>query len=176
MGVAVGTAALLFAMGRSATCACGSLVPWAGDIWSRHQSQHLLDPYSFTHVLHGVMYYALLWPLRGRLSLPTRALCAVGFAAVWEVVENSSYVIERYRAVTISLDYYGDSVLNAAADVACCAAGFALTARLPAWAGWAFFLGVEAALLVWIRDSLLVNIVMLAVPIEAIKQWQMGGH
>jgi hypothetical protein len=166
-------AAVLHLMGRVWWCSCGQYNIWASDIWSKHNSQHVLDPYSFTHVLHGVMYYAILWPFRRWLPLSVRAYGAVVFAAGWEFLENSDMVIQRYRAATISLDYFGDSVINSMADVLCCAVGFTLTARIPAWAGWLFFFGVEAMLMLTIRDSLLINIIMLVMPLDSIKQWQM---
>jgi hypothetical protein len=101
---------------------------------------------------------------------------AVAIEAIWEVAENSAFVIERYRAETISLDYFGDSIINSLSDILCCATGFVIAYRLKFWKSLALFLATEVILIAWIRDSLLINIVMLVHPIEAIKQWQMAGQ
>ncbi len=169
---ALGAAALL-AMGRRLWCACGSLVPWSWNIWSEHNSQHLLDPYTFTHVLHGALFYALLWLLIGRRWPAARALVALTVEIVWEVVENTDAVIESYRESTISLNYYGDSVLNSLADIAAFLAGYAAAMTLPVAVTAAGFVLTEAVLLLTIRDSLVLNVLMLLHPIEAIKAWQM---
>ena len=114
-----GTALVLHAMGRPWWCRAGDLVPWSGDIWSRHNSQHVIDPYSVTHATHGLLFYALLSLTLGRVAGPaTRAGLALGIETTREIVENTNAMIERYRATTISLDYYGDSVINSLEDVA----------------------------------------------------------
>lgn len=167
-------AVLLFTQGRVAWCKCGSLAPWSGDIWSLHNSQHLVDPYSFTHVLHGVAFFALLWPLRRWAPDGVRAVVAVAVESAWECLENSAAVIEKYREATISLDYYGDSVANSMADVVACAVGFTIASRVSWKVALGFFLATEVVLALWIRDSLLLNVLMLTFPIDAVKQWQMG--
>jgi len=166
---------LQYAMGRVWWCECSLWKPWSGDIASLHNSQHLFDPYTFTHVLHGIAFYAILWLLVHRWTgVGVRFVIAVGVEAVWEVIENTSLVIERYRATTISLGYYGDSILNSLADIGACTLGYLLAMWLPVWVSAAIFVAVEATLLWWIRDSLLVNILMLIRPLESIKEWQMG--
>lgn len=173
--VVLATAATLYAMGRTIWCSCGSPVPWSWDIWSSHNSQHLVDPYLFTHVLHGVAFFGALWLVAGRhVPLVWRATIAIVLEAGWEILENSPVVIERYRATTMSLDYYGDSVLNSVSDIGACLFGFWLASRLPWKLSLALFFATEIVLLWWVRDSLLVNILQLLWPIEAIKQWQMG--
>ena len=175
LGVILVTALSLDSMGRGLWCPEGGLSPWAWDIWSIHNSQHLLDPYSFTHMQHGVLAYALLW-LVFRSRWPTvRLLIAITSEAVWEVFENTNFVIDSYRESTIALNYYGDSVLNSMADVVAFALGYTLAMWMAAWASAVALLGVEAVLLLTIRDSLGLNIVMLLHPIEVIKTWQMGG-
>lgn len=164
----------LYLMGRRWWCATGSLRPWSWDIWSVHNSQHLLDPYTFTHVLHGALYYGLLWLVFGGRWPSVRAVLAVTVEVVWEVAENTDRVIEAYRESTIALHYYGDSILNSVADVVAFAVGYAAAMWLPAWISAVGFLVVEAALLLTIRDSLLLNILMLLRPIAAIKRWQLG--
>jgi hypothetical protein len=164
---------LLHLQGRSWWCACGGLSPWAGDIWTSHCSQHLFDPYSFTHVLHGLVLYGLLAWAFPKMSLTWQLCIAMALEAGWEVFENSNFTIERYREMTMTLAYTGDSIANSLGDVFSCVVGFLLARRLGVWGSVGLFLATEAVLLLWIRDSLLLNIVMLAWPIDAIKTWQM---
>lgn len=169
-------AATLHLMGQPWWCAQGDLAPWASDINSPHNSQHLVDAYTLTHLLHGLALYAILWALAGgELEQRRRFIIAMALEAAWEVFENTDLIIGRYREGTISLDYFGDSIVNSLGDLAACAVGYGAAITLPAWASIATFAGVEILLLLWIRDSLLLNIVMLVRPLEAIKTWQMGG-
>ena len=176
MGVVVAIAtAVLLSMGRRVWCECGSPVPWAWDVWSKHNSQHLIDPYAFTHILHGVAFYAILWLALGRRLPPVwRAAITASLESSWEILENSPLIIERYRAATISLDYFGDSVVNSIADVGACLLGFWIAWKLPWRVSLALFVVTEIVLLLWVRDSLLMNILQLVYPIEAVKNWQMG--
>ena len=172
--VLLAAGATLTAMGRTLWCRCGSAVPWSWDVWSAHNSQHLLDPYSFTHVLHGLAFFAALWLIAGeRVPLVWRAALTAVLESGWEILENSPIVIERYRTTTMSLDYFGDSVVNALADVAACLFGFWVASKLPWKVSVAIFVVTEVVLLLWVRDSLLVNILQLVYPLEAIKTWQM---
>jgi hypothetical protein len=159
--------------GRRWWCPAGDMWPWAWDIWSQHNSQHLVDPYSFTHILHGVLEFWLLSLLFPKLKLVWRLFLAVLIESSWEVAENSSYVINRYREETISLAYFGDSILNSLSDIVCCATGFAIAYRLRFWRSFALFLATEIILIFWIHDSLMINIIMLLFPNETIKNWQM---
>lgn len=176
MVLVVSAAALvLLSMGRRVWCECGSSMPWSWDVWSTHNSQHLLDPYAFTHVLHGVAFYAGLWLVAGRRVPPVwRASITAALESGWEILENSPVIIERYRAATISLDYFGDSVVNSVTDVGACLLGFWIAFRLPWRASLFLFAVTEVVLLLWVRDSLLVNILQLVYPIEAVKTWQMS--
>ena len=175
--IVMATAAfVLLLQGRVWWCQVGDYSPWACDIWSTHNSQHLIDPYSFTHVLHGVLEFWLIGLIFRKVPMAWRLLIAVVIEASWEVAENSTFVIERYRAATISLDYFGDSIINSMSDIFCCATGFVIAYKLKFWKSVALFLATEAVLIFWIHDSLLINIIMLIYPIEAIKVWQMGGH
>jgi uncharacterized protein DUF2585 len=160
--------------GRLWWCAIGDWSPWAGDIGNRHTSQHLFDPYTFTHVLHGFILCGLLALVVPRLATVWRFVIAAAVEALWEVFENTSYVINRYREATAAIGYQGDSVLNSLGDILACAAGFALAMKLGFRRTVALFFLTELVLLVWIRDSLLLNIILLIHPIEAIKTWQMG--
>ncbi len=174
--VIVVSTVLLVWQGRVWWCQAGDYSPWAWDIWTTHNSQHIIDPYAFTHVLHGVLEFWLIGLVFRRMPLAWRLFIAVLIESTWEVAENSSYIIERYRTVTLSLDYFGDSIINSLADIVCCATGFTIAYKLKFWKSLTLFLATEAILIVWIRDSLLINIIMLIYPIEALKVWQMGGH
>jgi Protein of unknown function (DUF2585) len=160
--------------GRRWWCGFGDLLPWSSGIHNGHTSQHLIDPYSFTHILHGLLFYAFLRPVAGRLRWDVRLVLAVALECVWEVVENSGPVIGRYRRETIALGYDGDSVLNSLGDITSVVLGFLLAGRLPVRCSIALFLLVELALLVVYRDNLLLNLIMLTYPFEAIRSWQMG--
>ncbi len=166
---------VLKVMGQPWWCKCGQLYLWTNDSISSHNSQHLGDPYSFSHFQHGLGFYLALWLLlRHHLNLASRALMMIGLEAVWEIFENTPFTIERYRAMTISLDYYGDSVLNSLGDLASCALGFFCAATLPLWGSVASYLVIELGMLWLIRDSLFLNILMLVHPLESIKNWQKG--
>jgi hypothetical protein len=163
-------------MGRPWWCRAGDAVPWSGDIWSRHNSQHLVDPYTITHVLHGVALYGVLWALLRRFTGPqARAALALAVETAWEIVENTDAMIEHYRATTISLDYYGDSVVNSMSDIGAMMLGFWLARRIPTWASVVLIVVMEVAVAAIIRDNLALNILMLIYPLEAVKRWQMGG-
>jgi hypothetical protein len=165
---------LLRAEGRRWWCACGQPDLWWGDVRSAHNSQHLFDPYSLTHVLHGMIMCGLLAYVLPRLRLAWRLVLAVGVEAGWEVVENTDWVIRRYRATTLAIGYEGDTVANSLGDVLSFVLGFWLARRIGVRASLALFVVIEVALLVGIRDSLLLNALMLFCPIEAIKAWQVG--
>lgn len=166
---------LLRLMGRPWWCACGEWSAWSGTVQSRHNSQHLFDVYSATHVLHGFLFWwGLQWvvpPLRERWLLPVAVLLEV----VWELAENSPFVIQRYRQATFALGYEGDAVLNSLMDMVCAGVGFWIARRLPWTQSITIYVVVEL-LLVWtIRDNLSLNILMLLVPLPGLKAWQMGG-
>ncbi len=168
------TAYRLHSQGRLWICSCGKVLLWAGDIWSSDNSQHLFDPYSLTHVLHGFIFWGLLvWSLP-RLAPAWQLWLALVVEALWEVVENSAWIIDRYRETTLALGYNGDTVINSLSDIVLCGVGFVLARRL----GWrrtvVIFIATELILLFWIRDGLLLNILMLLYPIDAIKAWQMA--
>ncbi|MEZ5320467.1 MAG: DUF2585 family protein, partial [Vicinamibacterales bacterium] len=146
------------------------------DVWSSENSQRVIDPYSLSHVLHGVLFYALLHLVAPRASLGTRLVAAVALEAGWEVLENSPLVINRYREVTMALGYEGDSVINSVSDVVMMAIGFGLAAWLPVRGSVALVLVSELVMLVAIRDNLTLNIVMLVYPLDAIRRWQMAGR
>ncbi len=165
----------LRANGRPWWCACESLSLWSGEIQSSHNSQHLFDPYSFTHMLHGVVFFWLLAVLLPCASVRWRFVGAVALEVLWELLENSNAVIECFRTATISLGYQGDTILNSLGDVLSCALGFWLALKLGLWGSIALFAATELVLVLWIRDSLILSTLMLVHPIEALKTWQQGG-
>jgi len=169
----VGAAAVaLSVMGQPWTCRCGFVALWSGDIWSNQNSQQVADPYTFTHLIHGLLFFWLLVPLRRWASLGARLFLATMIEVAWELFENTDTVINRYREATISLDYFGDSILNSSFDVIACIVGFAIASRLPWRASVALMVAMEVTLALTIRDSLLLNIIMLIYPIDAIREWQ----
>jgi len=167
------TAATLLAMGRPPICTCGHVALWHGAIDSEN-SQHLLDWYSPSHVIHGLLFYGAGWLLLRRLPLRFRLLIAVAVEAGWELVENSPMVIDRYRTATMALGYTGDSVLNSLSDISCMMIGFALARKLPVWATILLAIGFELLTLAVIRDNLTLNVLMLLWPVEAIRHRQAG--
>jgi hypothetical protein len=168
-------AAVQFAMGRLVICACGYVSLWHGDVWSSGNSQHLTDWYTLSHLAHGFIFYAMLRWLRPGWSVAWRAVAALLLEGAWEVVENTPLIIDRYREVTASLDYYGDSIVNSFGDGVAMLAGFFLAARLPVLASVAIVVGMEVLAAWMIRDNLLMNVVMLLWPLEALREWQMQG-
>lgn len=168
---------LLASQGRIWWCKWDTpLYIWSSDVWSKHNSQHFFDPYFFTHILHGFLFYWLArLILNRRIAFAWMLLVAVIGECGWEVLENSKFVIDKYRENTASLQYTGDSIANSIGDVIACIAGFLIAYKLRVWRSIILFVIIEIVLIVTIRDSLLINIIMLIYPIEAIKIWQTSG-
>jgi hypothetical protein len=163
-----------FAMDRKLWGVSGEPGIWSGDIWSSHNSQYMTDPYTFSHITHGVLWYGLLALVANKLPVRVRFILAVALECAWEVFENTDMVIQRYRAATISLNYYGDSVMNSMCEILTAVLGFILAAMLPTRVTLIGVIVLEVALALWIHDSLLLNVLMLIRPIQAIRTWQLA--
>ena len=166
--------AILLAMGRPPICTCGTIDLWVNQGDSPKTSQMLADWYSPSHVIHGFLFYALLWLVARRWTLEQRFLAALSLEVAWELLENTPWAIDRYRQATIAIGYTGDSVLNTMSDVAMMALGFWLARKLPIWATVAVAVALEAAALFAVRDNLTLNIWMFLFPTDAIRAWQAG--
>jgi hypothetical protein len=175
LALVVIAATIEIGMGRALTYKNGPVRLWVGDVNSDQNSQQLFDPYTFTHIVHGALFYGLTRAVMGPASIGARVAVAVALESAWEVYENTDTVINRYRAATIALGYYGDSVTNSIADILSCLVGFVLARRLAWWWTVSWVVATEVALAIVIRDNLTLNILMLIRPIDAIKRWQLGG-
>lgn len=168
-------AATQLALGREPMCTCGTIKLWHGVVLSAENSQHLSDWYTPSHVIHGIAFFALAWLVARRVPLGWRFAAAVVVEGAWEILENTPFIIDRYRAATISLDYYGDSIVNSLSDMAAMMAGFAFAASVRWWVSLLAVVVMEIGVALVIRDNLLLNILMLVYPIDAVREWQAGG-
>lgn len=167
-------AVTLISLGRNLICQCGYVKLWHGEVISSENSQHILDWYSPSHVLHGLVFYLALRFLLPGLAVGWRLILAAAIEAAWEVVENTSWIIDKYREDTIALDYYGDSVVNSMSDMTMMVLGFVIAARAPVWLSVALFVAAELIVGAIVRDGLLLNVIMLVYPLDWIRQWQAG--
>jgi hypothetical protein len=163
-------------LGRSPLGPDGRFGLWEGNIWSSECSQRLADPYSFSHLAHGMLFFGLLWLVARKLPLRCRFLVAVLFEASWELLENSPLIINRYREATIALGYVGDSIMNSLSDICMMSLGFLFASRVRPWVSVAVVVAMEVGCALWVRDNLTLNIIMLVHPVDAIKAWQAAGQ
>jgi hypothetical protein len=175
-GIAAAAALTLYLMGHPLICKCGHVKLWHFDVQSAENSQHLIDWYTPSHIIHGFLFYWLLW-LVSRfvpLSFGMRLVLAVAIEASWEVVENTDFVINHYREMTISLDYHGDSVINSVSDILFMVLGFFFAARLPVSITVLIAVALEVFIGAMIRDNLTLNVLMFVWPLDSVLQWQQG--
>jgi Protein of unknown function (DUF2585) len=175
VGLVVFQAIALWLMGRPMICTCGTIKLWHGVVKSSGNSQHLTDWYTFSHIVHGFLFYAALKFLFPAWNLWKLLVAAFAIEVAWEVIENTNFVVDRYRSETISFDYFGDSIINSVADTLAMAVGFVLAARWPVWLSVVAVLAIEFFLAYVIRDNLTLNIIMLLWPLDIIRDWQAAG-
>ena len=172
--IVIAAAAILLAMGRPPICTCGTIALWEPSADSARTSQMLSDWYSPSHLIHGLLFYGLLWLAFRRQPVGWRFIAAFSIEAGWEIAENTPMIIDRYREATAALGYTGDSVINSLSDIGMMSLGFLLARRLPVWASIVLAIALELAALAVIRDNLALNILMLLAPNDAIRAWQAG--
>lgn len=174
-GVLAAATVTLLWMGRIPICKCGYIKLLHLDVVSSENSQHIADWYTPSHVLHGLIFYFVLWLFARRIDVGWRLAIATVVEAAWEILENTDAVINRYREVTIALDYFGDSVLNSVCDILAMWFGFWLARRVPVWVSVAIVILAEVVVIAAIRDGLALNILMLLYPLDAVRDWQAAG-
>ena len=165
-------AVVLYAMGQPLMSATHSLMLWAGNVHSVENSQQLTDWYSFSHIIHGILFYALLWLLFPRLTVAARLALAVGIEVSWELIENSPWIIQRYREQALAQGYFGDSVINSVSDTLMTVLGFLIAWRAPVWFCVTLIIALETFTMHEIRDGLALNIIQLLHPVQLISNWQ----
>lgn len=170
------TGAFEYFTGRSVFGPDGKFGLWEASVWSAENSQRVADAYTFSHIIHGMLFYGLLWWLFPKIPARYRFVMALGIEAGWELLENSPIIIDRYRSVTISLGYVGDSILNSLSDIMFAGLGFLLAKRSGFWISVFIIIVLEVGCLFWVRDNLTLNIIMLLYPIKAIQVWQSVGQ
>ena len=175
VGFVVLQALVLLALGQPLICACGTIKLWTGAVSGPENSQQLTDWYTYTHIVHGFILYFLLWLMAPRMPIGLRFVLAVGLEAGWEMIENTPFVIERYRQSALAQGYIGDSVVNSVVDTLAGVFGFILARISPVWSTVVVMIAMELFVGFMIHDNLTLNIIQLIHPNDAISHWQAGG-
>lgn len=162
--------------GRSPLGPDGHFGWWDNNIWGNETSQRVADVYSFSHIIHGMLFYGFLWFVFRKMPLKYRFLIALLIEGGWELLENSPIIIDRYRSATIALGYAGDSVLNSVCDIGMMALGFLIARWTKVWVIICLIIIMEVGCLLWVRDNLTLNVLMLVYPSQSIRTWQSEGH
>lgn len=165
-------AAVLYAFGQPPICECGTVKLWEGT--TARSSLDVSDWYSFSHIIHGFLFYTFLWYFFPRWTVLQRLVVAVGIEAAWEMSENLPAVIKHYRLQALAGEYTGDSILNSLFDTAAMMLGFLFAARAPLTATIFVALGLELLAGYTIRDNLTLNILGFFYQSEFIKEWQLS--
>ncbi|HVZ02335.1 MAG TPA: DUF2585 family protein [Dongiaceae bacterium] len=169
-------AVVLLAMGRPPVCTCGYVKLWEGRVLSPEMSQHLFDWYTYSHIVHGLLFYAALRLVFPKLAVGPRLLMAIGIEAAWEIAENTPWVIEAYRQQALAQGYVGDSTINSLLDTLSMMAGFAFARFAPAWTSALLALALEGYAAYEIHDNLTLNVLNFIHPFDAITRWQSQIH
>jgi hypothetical protein len=170
--ITLGGLVWLYLAGRNIICPCGTVKFWDGWPAPGENSQHIFDWYTLSHIIHGFLFYGLLWLVARRLPFGWRLALATLIEVAWEIVENSATVIEHYRSNTVSVDYNGDSILNSASDILAMWVGFTLARYLPVRVSVVLVILLEVAALIAVRDGLTLNVLGFVYPMDAVLQWQ----
>ena len=175
VGLIAAQALLVYAQGHPLICTCGTIRLWVGDVSSAENSQQLTDWYTYTHILHGFLFYSILWLVAPRASFALRLVLAIGLETSWEIIENTRFIIDRYRQSALAQGYFGDSVVNSVSDTIAAVFGFVLARMLPVWPTVVLALAIELFVGFMIHDNLTLNIIQLIYPNDLISHWQAGG-
>ncbi|MEQ1666049.1 MAG: DUF2585 family protein [Bdellovibrionales bacterium] len=170
------TGGIEYLTGRSLFGPDGKFGLWEPSVWSSENSQRVADAYTFSHIIHGLLFYGLLFWVARKVPMKYRFIMALCLEAGWELFENSPFIIDRYRAVTIAQGYVGDSVLNSVSDIAFAGFGFVIAKFSKFWTSVVLIVLMEVGCFFWVRDNLTLNIIMLVYPSQTIKTWQSEGQ
>ncbi len=172
LSLILGQALVLHLFGQPLFCACGVFKLWEGDVFSAGNSQQLSDWYSFSHVIHGFLFYFFTWILFPKVPALQRLLLAVGLEMTWEILENTPWIINKYREQALAQGYAGDSIINSVSDLLMMLFGFVLAWRFPVWSIIVLALGFELFTGWAIHDNLTLNILNFIHHFEFISEWQ----
>lgn len=164
----------LWLFGQPAISASGHIMLWTGQVLGSENSQQITDWYTFSHVLHGILFYGLLWLIFPRMPVWWRLVLAMGIEVSWEILENTPFVINQYREQALAQGYSGDSILNSLSDTIAMIGGFFVARRLPVWGAVAVVLVFELFTMYMIRNGLFLNILGFIHHFDFITEWQMG--